>query len=132
MSSFRLLLLSLPLFAFAGVAAAATPNAPSESAPSDTAMSDCVDLSANHEAFRFGNQALLVADGDAHYRLGFGSGCDALMASSTVDITTNGQANRLCPKGSRVSARTYSCAVREVQRISSEEYAAYQRKARTR
>jgi hypothetical protein len=127
MPSFRLLLLSLPLLAVAGIAAAATPDA-----QSDSAVSDCVDLSANHEAFRYATQALLIADGDAHYKLSFGSGCDALMASSTVDVTTNGQANRLCPKGSRVSARTYSCAVREVQRISADEYAAYRRKARAR
>jgi hypothetical protein len=127
MSSFRLLLLSLPLLAAAGVAAAATPNA-----PSDSAVSDCVDLSANHEAFRYANQALLIADGDAHYKLSFGSGCDALMAAATVDIATDGQANRLCPKGTRVSARTYSCAVRQVQRISADDYAAYQRRARAR
>lgn len=127
MPSFRLLLLALPLLAMAGAAAAATPNA-----TSDSAMSDCVDLSANHEAFRYSNQALLIADGDAHYKVSFGSGCDALMAAATVDITTGGQANRLCPKGSRVSARTYSCSVRQVQRISADDYAAYQHKARAR
>jgi hypothetical protein len=76
---------------------------------------------------------LLIADGDAHYKVSFGgSGCDALMAAATVDITTDGQANKLCPKGSRVSARTYSCNVRQVQRISAEDYAAYQRRARAR
>ena len=128
MTSFRPLLLSLPLLAFTSVAAAATPNV-----PSDSAMSDCVDLGADHEAFRYANQALLVADGDTHYKLSFGgSGCDALMAAATVDIATSGQANRLCPKGTRVSARTYSCAVREVRRITPDEYTAYQRKARTR
>ena len=128
MSSFRPILLVLPLLALAGAATAATPNA-----SSDTAVSDCVDLSANHEAFRYTNQALLIADGDAHYKVSFGnSGCDALMAASTVDISTNGQANRLCPKGSRISARTYSCSVRQVQCITAEDYAAYQRKARAR
>ena len=127
MPSFRLILLSLPLLAITGAAAAATPDA-----PSDSAVSDCVDLGANHEAFRYTNQALLVADGDAHYKLTFGSGCDALMAAATVDIATNGQANRLCPSGTRVSARTYSCAVREVQRITPEAYTRYQRMARAR
>ena len=127
MPSVRLLLLSLPLLAFAGVAAAATPDN-----PSDSAMSDCVDLGADHEAFRYASQALLIADGDAHYKLGFGSGCDALMASTSVEITTDGQANRLCPKGTRVAARTYSCAVRQVQRISADDYTAYKRKARAR
>ena len=127
MSSFRSLLLALPLLAIAGVATAATPNV-----SSDSAMSDCVDLGANHEAFRYTNQALLIADGDTHYKLSFGSGCDALMAASTVDISTDGQANRLCPKGSRVSARTYSCSVRQVQRITADDYAAYQRRARAR
>jgi hypothetical protein len=116
----RLLLLSLPLLAAA-------------SASADTAFSDCVDLSANHEAFRYANQALLVADGDAHYKLGFGgNGCDALMTSTTVDIATNGQTNRLCPKGSRVVSPAKSCAVLSVQRLTPDEYTAYQRRARAR
>ena len=127
MPSVRLLLLFLPLLAFAGSVPAATPNA-----PSDSVMSDCVDLGADHQAFRYANQALLVADGAEHYKLSFGSSCDALMAAANVDIATDGQANRLCPKGTRVSARTYSCAVRQVQRISEDDYTAYQRKARAR
>ena len=127
MPSFRLLLLSLPLLAVAGVATAATPDV-----PADSALSDCVDLGANHEAFRYTNQALLIADGDTHYKLSFGSGCDALMAAATVDIATNGQANRICPSGTRVSARTYSCAVRQVKRITPEDYTRYQRMARAR
>lgn len=123
----RLLLLSLPLFALAGTASAASPAA----TPEDTAFSDCVDLGADHGAFRYGNQALLVADGDAHYKLGFGvSGCDALMASSTVDIATNGQVNRLCPEGSKVITRAQSCIVRSVQRLTPAQYTAYQRRAR--
>src|SRR6478672_1705472 len=123
-SSFRrLLLLSIPLLAIAGTATAAPP-ADMPGGP----LADCVNLGADHEAFRYANQALLVADGDSHYKLSFGSGCDALMAASSVDITTDGQANRLCPTGSRVSARTYSCYVRHVQRISADEYAGYQRK----
>jgi len=124
MSSFRLLLLSMPLLVCAGVAAAAEPADP---------LPDCVDLGANHEAFRYANQALLVADGDAHYKISFGvGGCEALMAASTVDIATDGQANRLCPNGSRVSARAKSCAVSKVSRISADRYVAYQRKARSR
>ena len=126
----RLLLLSLPLFAITGAAAAATPAA-ATSSPAETAFSDCVDLGADHGAFRYGNQALLVADGDAHYKLGFGAnGCDALMASATVDIATNGQTNRLCPKGSRVVTPATSCAVLSVQRLTPDEYTAYQRRAR--
>ena len=121
----RVFLLALPLLAFAGTAAAVP--------PADATLADCVDLGAGHEAFRFGSQALLVADGDTHYKLSFGgNGCSALMASATVDIATDGEANRLCPSGSRVSARTQSCAVRAVQRISADDYAAYQRRARAR
>ena len=123
MSSLRILLLTLPLLACAGVAVAAPPADP---------LPDCVDLGANHESFRFANQALLVADGDAHYKLSFGSGCDALLAASSVDIATDGQANRLCPTGTRVSARARSCAVRKVGRISADAYVAYQRRARAR
>ena len=129
MSSFRAHVLFLPLLLVAGAASAATPA----TAPTDAPLSDCVDLGAGHDAFRFGNQALLVADGDAHYKVSFGgSGCSALMASATIDIATDGQANRLCPSGTRVTARAQSCAVRAVHRISADEYTAYQRRARAR
>jgi len=124
MSSFRLLLLSLPLLACAGAAVAAPPADP---------LPACVDLGANHEAFRYANQALLVADGDAHYKLSFDAdGCSALQAASSVDIATDGQPNRLCPTGTRVSARAMSCAVAKVNRISADTYVAYQRRARAR
>ncbi|MFL6591624.1 MAG: hypothetical protein ACJ8GK_02805 [Luteimonas sp.] len=124
MSSFRLLLLSLPLLACAGAAAAAPPADP---------LPACVDLGANHEAFRYANQALLVADGDAHYKLSFDSdGCNALQAASSVDIATDGQPNRLCPSGSRVTASAMSCSVSKVNRISADTYLAYQRRARAR
>jgi hypothetical protein len=127
MSSFRLLLLSLPLLAMAGTVAAATPNA-----TPDNAMSDCVDLGANHEAFRYSNQALLIADGDAHYKLSFGSGCDALTLTSNVDITSDGRADRICPQGTRIFAGPRSCSVQNVRTITAEDYAKYQRKARAR
>lgn len=130
-SYFRLLLLSLPLLPVTGAAAAATPAATASA--DNTTFSDCVDLGADHGAFRYGNQALLVSDGDAHYKLSFGAtGCDALMTSATVDIDTNGQSNRLCPEGSRVVGRTQSCAVHGVKRLTPDEYTAYQRRARAR
>ena len=126
MSFFRLLLLSLPLIGFAGAAAAATPSAP------DGAMSDCVDLGANHEVFRYANQALLIADGDAHYKLSFGSGCDALTLTSNVDIASDGRPDRLCPQGTRIYAGPRSCTVQSARTISPEDYAIYKRKARAR
>ena len=121
----RIPLLSLaPLLLAAGAAAAASPA---------DRLADCVDLGAGHQAFRYGNQALLVADGDAHYKLAFGvSGCDALMASAGYTISTDGQPNRLCPSGTQVVTRASACAVRDVMRIAPEDYARYQRKARAR
>ena len=60
--------------------------------------------------------------GDAHYRLGFGGSCDALMRSSIVQVATGGEKNRLCAKGSTVTSRSAYCAVRSVDRIDAEDY----------
>ena len=120
--SFRPLLLALPLLLLAGVACAAD----STKQP----LSECTDISAQHEAFRFGTQYLFVKDGDAHYRLSFGNGCGALTTATQVTIQADGQANRLCPKSTRVETRAGVCSARQIDRIGAESYARYQRKAR--
>jgi len=123
----RLLLLSLPLLAIAGSATAAPP-----SGVASDVMADCVDLGTGHEAFRYANQALFIADGDSHYKLTFGLGCDALTLTSNVDIVTAGKADRLCPQGTHVYAGPRSCNVQRVMTITADDYMRYQRKARAR
>jgi hypothetical protein len=112
------------LIAVAGVSQAQPPATPK------VPLADCVNLGADHEAFRFGNQYLLVHDGDAHYRLSFYGNCEALGLATQVRISTSGEANRLCPKATRVESRTQSCTVRSVDRIDAADYARFQRKAR--
>ncbi|HVI26641.1 MAG TPA: hypothetical protein VM576_10720 [Xanthomonadaceae bacterium] len=120
--SFRPLLLALPLLLLAGAACAAD--------GAKQPLSDCTDIAPQHEAFRFGTQYLFVKDGDAHYRLSFGSGCGALTTATQVTVQTDGQANRLCPKNTRVETRSGICSARQIDLISAESYARYQRKAR--
>lgn len=87
------------------------------------ALPECVSLSAGHEGTRVsGNEQFLLKDGDAHYRIGFRSHCDAVARSSLIRIETRGQSNQLCPEGTSVRARNASCSVRSVETISAEEY----------
>ena len=94
-------------------------------------LADCVTLSSDHQLQRFGSQYLLVKDGEAYYRIGFGgSGCSAITLSSNLKIATEGQADRLCPADTRVITKRDSCAAREVKRVDENEYAKYVRKRR--
>lgn len=93
-------------------------------------LADCVDLPADYQATRFGSQYLLVKDGDNYYRLGFNGNCSAISLSSSVKISTEGQANRLCPKETKISTKRDSCNVREVIRVDEHEYQQYARKNR--
>jgi len=79
---------------------------------------------------RFGSQYLLVKDGEAHYRVGFGGNCSAISLSTQVRIRTGDQDNRLCPSGTRVLSKRDSCTVRSVVLISGDDYASYTRRAR--
>jgi len=118
-------LLALLLIATATTAAqAATPPT------SATPLADCVDLSPQHEAFRFGSQYLLVQDGDSHYRLSFNRDCDAILHSSSPDIVADGKSNRLCARGTKVSTGAYSCAVSGIDQIGADTYTRYRRRSR--
>lgn len=91
-------------------------------------LTECVDLPAGYEVARFGSQYLLVKDGDSYYRLGFNGSCSAIAMSSTVKISTKGQADRLCPADTRVVTKRDTCAAREVVRVDADEYERYARK----
>lgn len=113
----------LVFVAFAGFASAAY-------AQDNEKLADCVDLPADYQAARFGSQYLLVKDGDNYYRLGFNGSCSAISLSSSVKISTDGQANRLCPSNTKVSSKRDSCKVREVDRVDQDAYEQYARRNR--
>ena len=110
--------------------AGATACAPARAAPGD-ALAECVTLSPDHQASRFGTQYLLVKDDSTHYRLGFGGGaCDAMAMSARVEIHTDGTPNRLCPSGSEVATKRDTCKVSGVQEITPEQFERYSRRGR--
>ena len=93
-------------------------------------LSDCVDLAPERQMARFGSQYLLVKDGQAHYRVGFGGDCSAISLSTQIWIRTGDQDNRLCPSGTRVLSKRDSCTVRSVVPISRDDYDSYARRPR--
>ena len=114
---------TLLLMALAGLAPAAY-------AQENEKLADCVDLPADHQATRFGSQYLLVKDGDNYYRLAFNGSCSAISFSSSVKISTDGQANRLCPSDTKVATKRDSCKVSEVVRVDQNVYEQYARRNR--
>jgi len=112
----------------AALALAALGTAPASFAANQpAALQECVDLSPNHEAARFGTQYLLVKDGEQHFRIGLGSSCDAIVRSAAVQISAQKQSNRLCPKHTRISSRKGSCEARRVELIDARDFERYQR-----
>lgn len=94
------------------------------------ALGECVTLSDAHHASRAAdNSQLLLKDGDAYYRVDFGSQCQAIARHSVVHLETNGHRNQLCPQGSQVRAKRDTCKVQSVEPIRQVEY---QRNARWR
>ena len=88
----------------------------------------CVELSDSHQGMRYGSKYLLVKDGDAHYRVGFGRSCTALVMASNVTIKTDGQSNRLCATGTKVASKQARCDVRTVEAIDAETFERYKRR----
>jgi len=108
--------------------AACAATAQARPAATQNPLIDCVALGAGHEAVRFGTQYVLIHDGDAYYRLHFNGSCDALTVATTVEISTDGKANRLCPQHSRLASRMKSCAVRSVDLIDAGTFERYKRR----
>ena len=98
--------------------AAGTPS------PDDTS---CITLADEHKAKKIGPETLLVSDGQNHLRLDFGSYCNAISHSSSVRISTNGQSNVVCAKGTTVNSKRDSCSVHSISRISAEEFKRFAR-----
>ncbi len=110
------------LTALAALASAANASQENEK------LAECIDLPANYEAVRSGSQYLLVKNNDDYFRIDLGSGCNAIALSSVVKISTEGEANRICPTGTRVSSKHSRCDAREIIRIDLDEYKRYARR----
>ena len=68
------------------------------------AITECVDLGNDQEIVRnAGGQQLFLRNGSDHYRVAFERSCDSIMMTPRIDISTDGQANRLCPANTRVA-----------------------------
>ena len=100
----------------------------SASAAEPTPVEGCVELSQSHQGMRYGSKYLLVKDGDAHYRVGFGKSCSALSLASSFEIETDGQANQLCATGTVVESKRGSCDVRTVEQIDADTFNRYKRR----
>jgi hypothetical protein len=122
--------MSKPLLLATALLCAGVPAA--QAAKQSPSLPGCVDLSPDRQLARFGSQYLLVRDGDANYRLGFGGGCAAIGLSTDVVLRAEGQDNRLCPEGTRVVTRRATCTVSGIRMISADEYDSYARRGRSR
>ena len=100
------------------------------SASTTEPVTACVDLGPSQDIVRKGSgQQIFLRDGDAHYRIAFARGCTSVSMTSSIDISTDGQQNRLCPAGSTVRTKEERCAVSAVERISAEEFAKHKKRA---
>ncbi|RDZ28601.1 DUF6491 family protein [Lysobacter silvisoli] len=93
------------------------------------AIQDCVDLSGSQQVSRFGGQYVLVADGSDYYRLSVGSSCDGLQLATRFELSTEGQAGRVCPSGTRVKLNKGDCKISKVERIDEAAYTRYSRRS---
>ena len=104
--------------------------ASAQAATGKEAVQACVDLSAAHKVLGYGSQLVLVADGDAHYRLKVDNSCDALATATRFQLSSAGQAGRICPEGTSVKTNDDNCDVTSVERIDARTYSRYLRSRR--
>jgi hypothetical protein len=94
-------------------------------------VTECVSLGGDQEIVRGGDgEEVFLRNGDAHYRLGFSRNCGAVLMTRTITISTDDQADRLCPSGSKVRARQSTCQIATVEAISSEDFAKHKQRHR--
>ena len=106
-----------------GAALLATAALPAVAAADGEPLADCVQLSDGHKGSRAaGNTQLLLKDGRSHYRVSFEGRCNTLARNRAVFIETAGEHNRLCPRGTMVTAQADSCSASAVERIDAQTY----------
>ena len=94
------------------------------------AIIDCVDLGTDQEVVRAaGGQQFFLRNGGDHYRVAFQHSCDSILLTPRIDISTEGQANRLCGSGTRVKTSRDTCRVASVETMTAEEFAKRKKRA---
>lgn len=93
------------------------------------ALADCVELGNDREIVRPGGQQFLLRDGTNHYRVSLLRSCDSLSIASRIDISTDDQANRLCPADTRIRTDRDTCRVASVETMTAEEFAKRKKRA---
>lgn len=103
----------------------------SQAAEQGTPLTDCVTLGDQQEIVRAGGgNRFFLKDGDSHYGVAFRGSCDSISTTSKVEISTAGQANRLCSQDTQVRTDRDICEAGEVQQISADEFARRKKRAR--
>ena len=88
------------------------------------AVTGCVDLGNDQEIVRAaGGQQFFLRNGSDHYRVTFQHSCDSILMTPRIDISTGGQANRLCAADTRVKTTRDTCRVASVETMTAEEFA---------
>jgi hypothetical protein len=91
------------------------------------AIQECATLSGNQQISRFGNQYVLVRDGDAYYRLQ-ADGCDKLSLATRFELQAESQAGRICPRDTLIETNTGKCKAAKAELIDEATYLRYQRR----
>lgn len=99
-------------------------------AANNASITDCVDLAGNHEIVRSGGaQSMLLRDGQSHYLIGFRGDCASLATASSIQVSSDGTANRLCPTGTKVKTNRATCSVGKVEAIDADQFSALKKRA---
>jgi len=94
------------------------------------AITECVDLGGDQEIVRAGGgQHFFLRNGSDHYRVSFQHSCDSILTTPRVDISTQGQANRLCAADTRVKTKRDTCRVASVESMTADEFAVRKKRA---
>ena len=98
---------------------------------SDDDDSGCVKFSEQRETVYHGGEHLLVRDQGQHFRVSFvGRQCGEIPAAAKLRLHSGGEKDVLCAGKGKVSARTGSCRVAEVEPIDADTFAQQSRRRR--
>ncbi len=91
------------------------------------ALGECTTLSGSQQVSKFGNQYVLVRDGDTYYRLA-ADGCNKLSMATKFQLSAESQPNRICPTQTRVETNAGSCTASKAELIDEATYRRYMRR----
>jgi len=94
-----------------------------------SALDGCVELGSGHSIVRQNDQQFFLKNGEQHYRVALSGACNGLSIASRIQISSDGEENRLCPTGSKIKTNRDTCRIGEVTLVDADEFA---RRARMR